>query len=40
MFMTEFLQDKNGSSAAEDLEDYRPGAHRQEAEPSGAATGH
>jgi biopolymer transport protein ExbB/TolQ len=40
MFMTEFLQDKNGGTAAEGLEDYRPGAHRQEAEPSGAATGH
>jgi len=40
MFMTEYLQDKNGGAATEDLEDYRPGAHRQEAEPSGAATGH
>jgi hypothetical protein len=39
--MTEYLQEKNGAgSAAEDLEDYRPGGHRQEAEPSGAATGH
>jgi biopolymer transport protein TolQ len=41
VFMTEYLRDKNGSaSAQEDLEDYRPGGHRQEAEPSGAATGH
>ena len=41
MFMTEYLQDKNGGAAStEDLEDYRPGGHRQEAEPSGAATGH
>ena len=41
VFMTEFLEAKNGSSATnEDIEDYRPGGHRQEAEPSGAATGH
>lgn len=41
VFMTEYLRDKNGgTAAAEDLEDYRPGGHRQEAEPSGAATGH
>ena len=41
VFMTEYLRDKNGNgAAAEDLEDYRPGGHRQEAEPSGAATGH
>jgi biopolymer transport protein ExbB/TolQ len=41
VFMTEYLQDKNGNGAAvEDVEDYRPGGHRQEAEPSGAATGH
>jgi biopolymer transport protein ExbB/TolQ len=41
VFMTEYMQDKNGKGAAtEDLEDYRPGGHRQEAEPSGAATGH
>jgi biopolymer transport protein ExbB/TolQ len=40
MFMTEYLQDKNAAATTEDLEDYRPGAHRQEAEPSGAATGH
>jgi biopolymer transport protein ExbB/biopolymer transport protein TolQ len=41
VFMAEFLQQKNGASSAnEDLEDYRPGGHRQEAEPSGAATGH
>jgi biopolymer transport protein TolQ len=41
VFMTDFLQEKNGgASASEDIEDYRPGGHRQEAEQSGAATGH
>jgi biopolymer transport protein ExbB/TolQ len=41
LFMTEYMQEKNGTaSATEDIEDYRPGGHRQEAEPSGAATGH
>ena len=40
VFITEYLREKNGSAAAEDIEDYRPGGHRQEAEPSGAATGH
>jgi biopolymer transport protein ExbB/biopolymer transport protein TolQ len=41
VFMTEFLREKNGAAAVqEDIEDYRPGGHRQEAEPSGAATGH
>jgi len=41
VFMTDYLREKNGAeSAPEDLEDYRPGGHRQEDEPSGAATGH
>jgi biopolymer transport protein TolQ len=41
VFITDFLREKNGaSSAEEDPEDYRPGGHRQEAESSGAATGH
>jgi biopolymer transport protein TolQ len=41
VFMTDFLEAKNGAAAAgEDIEDYRPGAHRQEAEPSVEATGH
>jgi biopolymer transport protein ExbB/TolQ len=41
VFMTDYLREKNGAGAtAEDIEDYRPGGHRQEAEPSGAATGH
>lgn len=40
VFITEYLREKNGSASAEDIEDYRPGGHRQEAEPSGAATGH
>lgn len=41
MFMTEYLREKNGAaSEPEDPEDYRPGGHRQEDEPSGAATGH
>jgi biopolymer transport protein ExbB/biopolymer transport protein TolQ len=41
VFITEYLREKNGSTtAAEDIEDYRPGGHRQESEPSGAATGH
>jgi biopolymer transport protein ExbB/TolQ len=41
VFMTEYLRNKNGATAApEDLEDYRPGGHLQEAEPNGAATGH
>ena len=41
VFITEYLREKNGAaSAGEDIEDYRPGGHRQEAEPSGAATGH
>jgi biopolymer transport protein ExbB/TolQ len=41
VFITDFLREKSGAaSAAEDIEDYRPGGHRQEAEPSGAATGH
>lgn len=39
VFMAEYLQEKNGA-ADEDVEDYRPGGHRQEAEPSGAATAH
>lgn len=41
VFITDFLREKSGaSSAEEDPEDYRPGGHRQEAESSGAATGH
>ena len=41
VFITEYLKEKNGAaSAQEDPEDYRPGGHRQEAEPSSAATGH
>jgi biopolymer transport protein ExbB/TolQ len=40
VFITEYLREKNGSAAAEDIEDYRPGGRRQEAEPSGAATAH
>ncbi len=41
VFLTEYLQERNGAaSVQEDIEDYRPGGHRQEAEPSGAATGH
>src|SRR5262245_56276917 len=41
VFITDFLREKNGAaSAPEDIEDYRPGGHRQEAEPSDAATGH
>jgi biopolymer transport protein TolQ len=41
VFMTDYLREKNGgTSATEDIEDYRPGGHRQESEPSGAATGH
>jgi biopolymer transport protein ExbB/TolQ len=41
VFMTEYLKEKTGAaSASEDVEAYRPGGHRQEAEPSGAATGH
>jgi hypothetical protein len=41
VFMTEYLREKNGgASQREDLEDYRPGGHRQETEPSDAATGH
>ncbi len=40
VFITEYLREKNGSSEVEDIEDYRPGGHRQETEPSGAATGH
>jgi biopolymer transport protein TolQ len=41
VFMTDYLQEKKGTAAeAEDPEDYRPGGHRQEAEPSSAATGH
>lgn len=40
VFMTEYLQDKKGAAETEDLEDYRPGGHRQGAEPSSAATGH
>ncbi|MDN5940395.1 MAG: MotA/TolQ/ExbB proton channel family protein [Nitrospira sp.] len=41
VFMTEYLREKNGTtSSQEDLEDYRPGAHRQESAPSDAATGH
>ncbi|MCS6897232.1 MAG: MotA/TolQ/ExbB proton channel family protein [Nitrospira sp.] len=40
VFMAEYLQEKNGTAVDEDLEDYRPGGHRQEAEPSGAATAH
>jgi biopolymer transport protein ExbB/TolQ len=41
VFMTDYLQEKNGAaSASEDLEDYRPGGHRQEPEPSIEATGH
>ena len=41
VFMAEYLQEKNGGSQAEeDIEDYRPGGHHQDAEPSGAATGH
>lgn len=39
VFMAEYLQEKNGMME-EDVEDYRPGGHRQEAEPSGAATAH
>jgi hypothetical protein len=41
VFMTDYLQEKKGVAAAsDDIEDYRPGGHRQEAEPSAAATGH
>jgi len=41
VFMTDYLREKNGAaSAQEDIDDYRPGGHRQEAEPSSAATGH
>ena len=41
VFITDYLQEKNGAlSVEEDPEDYRPGGHRQEAESSGAATGH
>lgn len=41
VFMAEYLQEnKNNGAANDDVEDYRPGGHRQEAEPSGAATGH
>jgi len=41
VFMTDYLKDKNGTaSATEDIEDYRPGGHRQEPEPSIEATGH
>ncbi|MCP9473115.1 MAG: MotA/TolQ/ExbB proton channel family protein [Nitrospira sp.] len=39
VFMAEYLQEKNGATD-DDVEDYRPGGHRQEAEPSGAATAH
>jgi hypothetical protein len=40
MFMTDFLEAKNGAAGGTDIEDYRPGGHRQEAEPSVEATGH
>ena len=41
VFMTEYLQEKKGAaSTMDDRDDYRPGGHRQEAEPSAAATGH
>ncbi|MCP9453448.1 MAG: MotA/TolQ/ExbB proton channel family protein [Nitrospira sp.] len=39
VFMAEYLLEKNGATD-EDVEDYRPGGRRQEAEPSGAATAH
>ena len=40
LFMMEYLREKNRAAVSEDLEDYRPGAHRQESTPSDAATGH